>query len=354
MAPFAENLRSVRFVSDTKHDTTHVDRDLLEAQFEARIDDEWMVLTVPNGGYILGLVIQACTLLQEGSPQPEPLYLSSQFLGSTSVGPCTIIVSRVKSGKSYVNLTAKLVQKGRTNFHCQLLYGKLSVAKHPYGSFPATRNQLTLAHPSGLSRRCPISIHPSKCSTTPFERPYTFKKHLIQAIDPYYVAKMERLASLEHAGNAESGDLGGGIFEWGGWYEMVDEGDIITPPLISFLGDVSPLLLPQSIAAKREVPMWVPTLGLSIDFKYHVPAPGEIIPGIAKRTVGIFFTSKFLIEGRHDVTAEIWTAPSAIGQGVEEPGWQDRMFCMALVNQSATSAPAEMNLKHAVKKGSKL
>lgn len=350
MAPFAQNMREVRLVEQGKRETTNVDSQSLEAQFEARIDGEWAVLVVPNGGYLLGLLIQASTMFQEGSPLSEPLYLSAQFLGSTSVGPCTIVVNKIKSGKSYVNLTAKLVQKGRINIHCQLIYGKLSVAQHPYGAFPATRNQLTLAHPSGLSRRCPLSVHPSKCSTTPFGPPFQFGKRLVQAIDPYYIDKMERIAALPYVSDSDGGDLGGGIFEWGGWYQMLDEEDVITPQVVCFLGDVAPWMLPQSILAKREAPMWVPTLAFSVDFKYHVPTASEDVPGISKRTIGIFFTSKFLIDGRHDVTAEIWTAPSEIGRGHEEPGWQDKMFCMGLVNQTVTCVPAAMNLKNSTSK----
>lgn len=127
MAPFAQNMREVRLVEQGKRETTNVDSQSLEAQFEARIDGEWAVLVVPNGGYLLGLLIQASTMFQEGSPLSEPLYLSAQFLGSTSVGPCTIVVNKIKSGKSYVNLTAKLVQKVRSPLH-------FSFSEHPLGS----------------------------------------------------------------------------------------------------------------------------------------------------------------------------------------------------------------------------
>ncbi|KAG8813806.1 hypothetical protein FRC17_001412 [Serendipita sp. 399] len=231
--------------------------------------------------------------------------------------------------------------------HVQLIYGRLEVAKHPFGPFPASHNHLTLAHPSGLSRRCPISIHPSKCTTTPFTRPYLFKDRLIQAIDPYYIAKMEELAGNAYADDV---DLGGSGFVWGGWYEMVDEDEVLSYSLVSFLTDVSPLFLPDSLAAKRDTFFWVPTLAMSIDFKYRIPSPSELaqLPGIAPRTVGVFYSSKYLIEGRHDCIAEIWTAPCGIGQsGVAiDENWRDRMFCMAVGTQSAMSVSASMNTKH--------
>ncbi|KAG8772591.1 hypothetical protein FRC15_002630, partial [Serendipita sp. 397] len=125
---------------------------------------------------------------------------------------------------------------------------------------------------------------------------------------------MEELVGDVHA---EDVDLGGSGFVWGAWYEMVDEEEVLSYSLVSFLADVSPLLLPDSLASKREAPYWVPTLAMSIDFKHHIPTPSELasLPGVAPRTIGVLYTSKYLIDGRHDVVAEIWTAPSPIGQG---------------------------------------
>jgi hypothetical protein len=92
-------------------------------------------------------------------------------------------------------------------------------------------------------------------------------------------------------------------------------------------------------------------LALSADFKYRVPSPTNPAPGIAPRTVGVFVAVKFIIEGRYELTSEIWTAPSEIGKGIEESGWQDRMFCMASVTQSALTVPASVNFKKATRKG---
>ncbi|KAG8811414.1 hypothetical protein FRC19_003798 [Serendipita sp. 401] len=339
MSPYGQNMNEVRIVSASQNKE--------EVELQARIDDEWLVLVVPNGGYILGLILQACNLVQAGTSQREPLYSSVQFLGTSFVGSCTIHIKRIKTGRSYCNLTATLSQKGQVNLHAQLIYGRLEIAKHPLGPFAASANHLTLAHPSGLSRRCPISIHPSKCTTTPFTRPYTFKKRLIQAIDPYYTSKMEELVGDVHAENV---DLGGSGFVWGAWYEMVDEEEVLSYSLVSFLADVSPLLLPDSLASKREAPYWVPTLAMSIDFKHHIPTPSELanLPGVAPRTIGVLYTSKYLIDGRHDVVAEIWTAPSPIVRGGDtlDENWRERMFCIAVATQSAMSVPASMNSKH--------
>ncbi|KAG8844101.1 hypothetical protein FRB91_002857 [Serendipita sp. 411] len=261
MTPYRQNMGEVRIVSTSQ--------DRKKVELHARVDDEWLVMVVPDGGYILGLIIQACNLVQASTSQSEPLYLSAQFLGASSVGPCAIQVNRIKTGRSYCNLTATLGQKvtqsvltavdrretkycigqGQVNLHVQLIYGRLEIAKHPFGPFPASTNHLTFAHPSGLSRRCPISIHPSKCTTTPFDRPFTFKRRLVQAVDPYYLAKMEELVGDVHTGDV---DLGGSGFVWGAWYEMIDEDEVLSYSLVSFLADVSPALLPISLASRRD------------------------------------------------------------------------------------------------------
>ncbi|KAG8801030.1 hypothetical protein FRC18_007892 [Serendipita sp. 400] len=339
MTPYRQNMGEVRIVSTSQ--------DRKKVELHARVDDEWLVMVVPDGGYILGLIIQACNLVQASTSQSEPLYLSAQFLGASSVGPCAIQVNRIKTGRSYCNLTATLGQKGQVNLHVQLIYGRLEIAKHPFGPFPASTNHLTFAHPSGLSRRCPISIHPSKCTTTPFDRPFTFKRRLVQAVDPYYLAKMEELVGDVHTGDV---DLGGSGFVWGAWYEMIDEDEVLSYSLVSFLADVSPALLPISLASRRDTFFWMPTLAMSIDFKHHIPTPSELanLPGIAPRTIGVLYTSKYLIDGRHDSTAEIWTAPSPIGRGGDtlDENWRDRMFCIAVATQTASSVPGSMNLKH--------
>ncbi|KIM23766.1 hypothetical protein M408DRAFT_332141 [Serendipita vermifera MAFF 305830] len=308
---------------------------------EGLIDPDWMVAVVPHGGYLVALIIQACNLVQATTKQPEVLYLSTQFIGSSTPGPCTITIQRIKGGKNYSNLVAKLIQGGKENIHCQLIYGILPVAKHPFGPFPASSNYLTLAHPSAMSRRCPLATHPSKCIATSFKRPYTFAKHLYQAIDPYYATMLESQGHGYVSTNPV--DLGGGGSVWAAWFQMKNEEDVSSTPLAAFLADVSPELLPE-VLAKQRGPMWVPTLGLTLDFKHRSPSQA---PGIAPRTFGVFLTSKFLIEGRHDLTCEVWTAPCEIGEGTEQVGWQDRMFCIASATQSALTVPPAANFRKA-------
>lgn len=204
----------------------------------------------------------------------------------------------------------------------------------------------------------------------PFTRPFTFTNHLAQSVDAFYAEEMDKLAVGQAA--QHQGDLGGGEFIWAGWVEILGSEDTITVPMLPFLADLTPDVIPRVLDPERapmyapfstrnklcsanSIQRWFPTLALTVDFKYRVPSTSEIPAGIAPRTVGLFVTNRFLIEGRHAHVVEIWTAPSGIGEGVEDEGWRERMFCLASAAQTALSVPGAVNVaKGKRREGSKL
>lgn len=89
----------------------------------------------------------------------------------------------------------------------------------------------------------------------------------------------------------------------------------LTPPprtvLLPFFADVAKNG-PESLPAdQRPGPSWFPTLTLSLDFKAKFPLP----PASAKRTFGLYSTTKSIHDGRHDLTVEVWSAPLDLGEG---------------------------------------
>ena len=87
---------------------------------------------------------------------------------------------------------------------------------------------------------------------------------------------------------------------------------------------------------------WFATVVLTIEFKSKVPKS----PEFASRTVGLYATSRFLFDGRHDETVEVWTAPSSIGEkGCEvDPDWKEKQICLALSTQMALTIPVKGNM----------
>jgi hypothetical protein len=52
-----------------------------------------------------------------------------------------------------------------------------------------------------------------------------------------------------------------------------------------------------------------------------------------------------LVEGRHDVYTEVWTAPCGIGDStaVVDPDWRDRQVCLVVANQMAMTMAGSVN-----------
>ncbi len=68
-------------------------------------------------------------------------------------------------------------------------------------------------------------------------------------------------------------------------------------------------------------------------------------PEIHRRTVGLYVRTGILVEGRHDVYAEVWTAPCGIGDSTAavNPDWRDRQACLVVANQMAMTMPGSVN-----------
>jgi len=64
----------------------------------------------------LGVIVQACIQHQSGSSHTDPIYVSAHFLRATNVGVGQVQVKRLKSGKTFTNIFAELVQQVRGAF----------------------------------------------------------------------------------------------------------------------------------------------------------------------------------------------------------------------------------------------
>ena len=88
---------------------------------------------------------------------------------------------------------------------------------------------------------------------------------------------------------------------------------------------------------------WFPSLAITYEFKHRVPTLGT--PNIHPRTVGLYVRTGIMVEGRHDVFAEVWTAPCGIGDStaVVDSDWRDRQVCLMVANQIAMTMPGSVN-----------
>lgn len=75
--------------------------------YDVDIDGTWSVGDVPNGGYLVALVLKA--VLAE-SPQPHPISTSAHFVAPPSSGPARIRTELLRAGRTTATLRATLLQ----------------------------------------------------------------------------------------------------------------------------------------------------------------------------------------------------------------------------------------------------
>ena len=69
-------------------------------------------------GYSLGVIVEACIQYQSGSSHTDPIYVSANYLRATNPAIGQVRVKLLKSGKTFTNILAELVQQVRVAMHC--------------------------------------------------------------------------------------------------------------------------------------------------------------------------------------------------------------------------------------------
>ncbi|KAI0301133.1 thioesterase-like superfamily-domain-containing protein [Multifurca ochricompacta] len=258
-------------------------------------DPEWTAGSVPMGGYLLGMVIEATNQLQSDTTHKDPLHVTAHFLRLVSTGPLEVHVRRVRSGKGFSNLTAELVQGS-----------EIKVTSHLVALD---------ALPSAALTRYPL----------PMAKMVHFSHHVTISRD---ISIGERHEKLTHTGN------GSGGVEEGRWHEL-QPGERITPSFLPLICDVFPGLLP--VAAYPLKRAWFATVTMSMEFMAPIPR--------GTRTIGVFGSGRFIEnpQGRHDFYAEVWTAPANItDKDAELPeNWREGQRCLGVSHQMALVIPFE-------------
>ncbi|KAF8316384.1 hypothetical protein DL93DRAFT_2078128 [Clavulina sp. PMI_390] len=295
--------------------------------------------SVPNGGYVLGVVVDAVIQHQSTTNQPDPIHLSAHYLQPSVPGPCEVQIRIQRIRRRYSNITADLYQKGNMNVTTHIIVGTLP----DVNSLKIERATPTILPPHPLATRIPFYTHTALSKYTGKPSKLTFKNAFEQSKDPV-VFEMQNKKSL--------GGTNGGL-ESSAWLELTEEPDKTTRlglPAITFLADLGKN--PPSILPRDEQPgeSWFPTMSFQIEFKVKLSTLPDYI---APQTFGLWSYGRFLVEGRHELHTEVWTAPSAIGKpgavAADDPNWRDKMFCVARSAQMALTIPIEVNRRKAAK-----
>jgi len=92
-------------------------------RFAAAITDRWNVLGGrPNGGYVMGVCLQALTRVL---PSPDPLVVSAFFLRPVVPGPAEVRTAVIRSGRRIATGEATLYQDGKESLRVTAAFSDL-------------------------------------------------------------------------------------------------------------------------------------------------------------------------------------------------------------------------------------
>lgn len=101
-----------------------------EGQWTVRVSNLWNIDGVPNGGFLMVLCLMASG---EQVSHPDPLSMTSHFLGRTMPGEATIRNRVIKKGRSLSVTAVDLIQNDRVSVTSLITWGNLSTFQGPTG-----------------------------------------------------------------------------------------------------------------------------------------------------------------------------------------------------------------------------
>ncbi|KAL5506957.1 hypothetical protein ACEPAH_6413 [Sanghuangporus vaninii] len=93
--------------------------------YEGKVSKDWCIGGIPHGGYVIGIILTAAGDLQSSSRHPDPVHLTAHYLQSVDVSECGVRLKIIRRGKSFTNINADLIRKGKTKIAARLIYGVL-------------------------------------------------------------------------------------------------------------------------------------------------------------------------------------------------------------------------------------
>jgi acyl-CoA thioesterase len=237
--------------------------------YEATIAETWWIERGPNGGYLAALLLHAL-IETVGDPRRDPRSLTIHFLEPPASGPCRIVTTVERAGRSVTTLSARLTQGERT---CALALAAFAV---PRPSYELAEAAMPIVPP-------PEGLSPFPPAGTLFPR---FTTHY-----DYRWA----LGDLPFSGSSSS--------RVGGWIRLTEPRPADAPLLAAFADAWVPCLFPRLAE-----PIGAPTLDLTIHFRARLPLPAAAPDDF----YFCVFSSQLAADGVFDESGEIWSRDGAL------------------------------------------
>jgi acyl-CoA thioesterase len=222
-----------------------------DTTFTADLDAGWKVGGAVNGGYLLGVVGRALSRLNPATP--DPLVISTFYLGPSAEGPAEITTRTVREGRATATYGIDLSQNGAPTISAMATMGNL-------GELPD--DVATTAEPPQLPP-------PEECISTgdaseDFLKAAPIINRFDQRLDP------------DTAGFAVGKPSGRGLLQ--GWIRLKDGTDPDPLSLLTFLDSFPPVMFDLGRFN------WAPTMELTAHVR-ALPAPGWIKAKLYTRNI---------------------------------------------------------------------
>lgn len=227
-----------------------VDRES-DTNFSVELDGEWSVAGAVNGGYLLSIAAQA---LRSNSPQaPDPLVLSTYYLGPSQGGRAEISTRLIREGRSSATFAVDLSQGEAPKITALATMGNLAALPDDVA---------TTAMPPELP-------DPDECISIA-EAPGDFVE------SAPLVKRYDMRLDPETAGFAAGRPSGRGLLQ--GWIRLADGTEPDALSLLAFLDAFPPVMFDLGRFN------WAPTMELTAHLR-AVPAPGWIRAKLYTRNI---------------------------------------------------------------------
>ncbi|SMX79441.1 thioesterase family protein [Brevibacterium antiquum] len=213
-----------------------------ESAFTAEVDGDWSVAGAVNGGYLLGIIAQ--TLRLNSPNAPDPLVLSTYYVGPSQGGVADITTRMIREGRSSATFAVDLAQSGAPKITALATMGNLA-------GLP--EDVATTAIPPELPE-------PDQCINVA-EAPGDFVK------SAPLIKRYDIRLDPDTAGFAAGRPSGRGLLQ--GWIRLADGTEPDALSLLAFLDAFPPVMFDLGHFG------WAPTMELTAHLR-AVPAPGWI------------------------------------------------------------------------------
>lgn len=222
-----------------------------DTSFSAELDGEWSVAGAVNGGYLLSIAAQA---LRSNSPNsPDPLVLSTYYLGPSQGGRADITTRLIRAGRSSSTFAVDMTQNEAPKITALATMGSLD-------SLPDDVETMATA---------PVLPDPDQCISIA-EAPGDF----IESAP--LVKRYDMRLGPETAGFAVGRPSGRGLLQ--GWIRLADGTEPDALSLLAFLDAFPPVMFDLGRFS------WAPTMELTAHLR-AAPAPGWIKAKLYTRNI---------------------------------------------------------------------